>query len=150
LDTAIARCSPLDRAELQRLSTERIEDARALLDASRWPGAYYLAGYSLECALKSCVLARVERDSGVIFEDKGYSQKCWTHDLEKLVTLADLADERDNATVADPNLAQNWLIAKDWSESSRYQISTQLQAEKLFNAISDNTHGVLQWLKNSW
>lgn len=150
LVAAIRRRWSLNRAELQRLSTERIGDARALLDASRWPAAYYLAGYSLECALKSCVLARVERDSGVIFEDKGYSQKCWTHDLEKLVTLADLAGERDNATVADPNLGQNWLIAKDWSESSRYQISTQLQAEKLFNAISDNTHGVFQWLKNSW
>jgi len=36
---------------------ERIEDATALLAASRWSGAYYLTGYALECALKSCVLA---------------------------------------------------------------------------------------------
>ena len=58
----------MNRAELQRLSLERIEDARALLAAKQWSGAYYLAGYSLECALKSCVLAYIER-TGIIFED---------------------------------------------------------------------------------
>ncbi len=63
----------MNRAELQQLSDERIEDARALLAAKRWPGAYYLAGYALECALKSCVLAYIDR-TGIIFEDKKYAQ----------------------------------------------------------------------------
>ena len=139
----------MNRAELQQLSTERIEDARALLVASRWAGAYYLAGYSLECALKSSVLAYIER-TGIIFEDKKYAEKCWTHDLEDLVRQAGLAVERDKAAGINPNLGQNWLIAKDWSESSRYRMSTQLQAEKLFTAINDNTDGVLQWVKNFW
>ena len=139
----------MNRAEWQQLSTERIEDARALLAASRWPGAYYLAGYSLECALKSCVLAYVDR-TGIIFEDKKYAEKCWTHDLETLVRQAGLAVERDRDAGANLNLDRNWQIAKDWSESSRYRLSTQLQAEKLFAAMDDNTDGVLQWVKNFW
>jgi HEPN domain-containing protein len=139
----------LNRAELQQLATERIEDARALLAASQWPGAYYLAGYSVECALKSCVLAYIER-TGIIFEDKKYAEKCWTHDLEDLVRQAGLTVERDRATGSNLNLCQNWLIAKDWSESSRYRRSTQLQAEKLFTAITDHTDGVLPWLKTFW
>ena len=131
----------MNRAELQQLSTERIEDACALLAVSRWPGAYYLAGYSLECALKSCVLAYIER-TGVIFEDKKYAEKCWTHDLESLVKQAGLTVDRDKATGANSTLEDNWLIAKDWSEASRYQMSTQPQAEELLNAISDNTPSV--------
>lgn len=140
----------MNRAEFQQLSTERIEDARTLLAASRWPGAYYLAGYSLECALKSCILAYVVNRTEIIFEDKQYSQKCWTHDLETLVRQADLTVERDRAAGANPNLGENWLLAKDWSESSRYHMSTQSQAEDLFAAINDNTDGVLQWVKNFW
>jgi len=139
----------LNRAELQHLSTERIEDARALLAANRWSGAYYLAGYALECALKSCVLAYIER-TGIIFEDKKYAEKCWTHDIEELVKQAGLEVERDKSAGANLNLGHNWLIAKDWSESSRYRMSTQLQAEKLFNALTDNPNGVLLWIKTFW
>jgi len=139
----------LNRAELQQLSTQRIEDARALLAAKQWSGAYYLAGYSLECALKSCVLAYIER-TGIIFEDKKYAEKCWTHDVEELVRQAGLTVERDKAAGNNLNLGQNWSIAKDWSESSRYRMSTQLQAEKLLSALTDNTDGVLPWVKNFW
>ena len=139
----------MNRTELQQLSTERIEDARALLVASRWQGAYYMAGYSLECALKSCVLAYVER-TGIIFQDKKYAEKCWTHDLQELVKQAGLSVERDRAIHANARLGTNWLIAKDWSETSRYRLWTQAQAEKLFHAIEDDTDGALQWVKNFW
>jgi HEPN domain-containing protein len=139
----------LNRAELQRLSDERIEDARVLLAAKRWPAAYYVAGYALECALKSCVLAYIDR-TGIIFEDKKYAQKCWTHDIEDLVRQAGLTNERDKAAGTNIALGQRWLVAKDWSESSRYRLSTQLQAEKLFNALTDITDGVLPWLKDYW
>ena len=139
----------MNRAELQQLSFERIEDARCLLAASRWSGAYYLTGYALECALKSCVLAYVER-TGIIFEDKKFAEKCWTHDLETLVKQADLVTERGLAITANAQLGTNWLVAKDWSESTRYRLSTQQQSEKLFAAITDNSDGVLQWVKYHW
>lgn len=139
----------MNRTELQQLCEERIDDARVLLTAKRWPGAYYVAGYALECALKSCVLAYVDR-TGIIFEDKKYAQKCWTHDIEELVRQAGLAVERDKAAGANLNLGQHWLTAKDWSESCRYRMSTQLHAEKLFNALTDNADGVLPWVKNFW
>ena len=71
----------MNRTELQQLSDERIEDAKALLAVSRWPGAYYLEGYALECALKSCVLDYVGRRTEIIFEDKKFSEKCWTLNL---------------------------------------------------------------------
>ena len=139
----------MNRGELQRLSDERIEDAQVLLGEQRWSAAYYLAGYALECALKSCILAYVER-SGIIFEDKKYAEKCWTHDVEELVRQADLTIERDRAAGTNIALGQNWSVAKDWSESSRYRLSTQVQTEDLLNARTDNTDGVLTWVKNYW
>lgn len=139
----------MNRAELRQLSTQRIEEAQALLTAKHWPGAYYLTGYALECALKACVLAYVER-TGIIFEDKKYAEKCWTHDIEELVRLAFLTVERDKAAGTNPILGQNWLTAKDWSEVSRYRNSTQLQAEELFSALADNNDGILSWVKTFW
>ncbi len=44
----------MNRSSLQNLANERIKDAEALLMAGRWSGAYYLAGYAVECALKAC------------------------------------------------------------------------------------------------
>ena len=139
----------MNRTTLQQLSDERISDARALLAANQWAGAYYLAGYALECALKSCVLAYIDR-TGIIFEDKKYDQNCWTHDIEDLVRQPGLTIERDKAAGTNITLGQHWMIAKDWSEASRYRMSTQLQAEKLIHALTDNADGVLPWVKNYW
>lgn len=139
----------MNRATLQQLSDERIADASALLAATQWAGAYYMAGYALECALKSCILAYIDR-TGIIFEDKKYAQNCWTHDIEDLVRQAGLTIERDKAARTNITLGQHWMIAKDWSEASRYRMSTQLQAEKLFHALTDNTDGVLPWVKTYW
>ena len=63
---------------------------------------------------------------------------------------AGLTAERDNVAGTNLTLGRNWQVAKDWSESSRYRLVTQLQAEELFHAITDNTNGVLPWVKNYW
>jgi HEPN domain-containing protein len=139
----------VNRTTLQRLSNERLEDARSLLAAHQWSGAYYLAGYAVECALKSCVLAHIER-TGAIFQDKKFAEKCWTHNLEDLVSLSGLKPDRDAAIAASPKVHAYWLTLRDWSEASRYDISTQTGAEDMFLAIEDNADGVLKWLKNYW
>jgi hypothetical protein len=139
----------LNRPTLQQLSDARVEDAQALLAASRWSGAYYLSGYALECALKSCVLAYIER-TGIIFEDRKFAEKCWTHDIETLVTLSGLNAELGVAIGANARFGTNWLTAKDWSESARYRLSTQQEAEDLFAAITDKSDGVLPWIRNHW
>lgn len=45
----------LNRELLQQLSEQHLGDAQVLLEQKRWPGAYYLAGYAVECALKACI-----------------------------------------------------------------------------------------------
>ena len=139
----------MNRAELQRLANERIADAKALLAAKRWSAAYYLAGYAVECGLKACVLAYVER-TGVIFEDKKYAEKCWTHDLEDLLRLAGLEAALNADAAADVNLRDNWDTVTEWSELSRYRRTPKAEAEDLYDAIADKQHGVLSWIKGHW
>ena len=139
----------MNRAELQRLAKERIADAKALLVARRWSGAYYLAGYAVECGLKSCVLAHIER-TGIIFEDRKYAEKCWTHDLKELLLLTGLKGAFDNDAAADVGLFNNWDVVKDWTESSRYRRTPKARAERLYGAITDKQHGVLSWIKRHW
>ncbi len=88
----------LNRADLQLLTEERIQDAQALIRGKRWSFAYYVAGYVVECALKSCLLARMIH-TGWVFEDKAKIDECLTHDFGKLIRIAGLTDEL-NASLA--------------------------------------------------
>ncbi len=138
----------MNRDDLQKLAIDRLADAKVLLAAKRWAGAYYLAGYAVECALKSCVIAYLMKTDR--FPEKRYSEQCWTHNLEQLVSLAGLAAELDNAMKADADVFGNWEEVKDWSESSRYTRTTRDKAEVLHDAIADKKHGVLSWIKRWW
>jgi len=139
----------LNRAELRSLAEDRVLDAGALLEENRWSGDYYLAGYAIECGLKACVLAFVER-TGVIFQDKKFLEKCWTHDIEALVKAADLEMTRGLDISANPDLGANWLVVKDWSEVARYQQWTEFQARKLYEAVTETANGVLPWVRVHW
>src|SRR4051812_36482066 len=61
--------TPVNQALLRKMATERLLDAQALLAAGRWPFAYYVAGYAVECALKACVLAQMV-NTGWVFKEK--------------------------------------------------------------------------------
>jgi hypothetical protein len=137
----------VNRAELQQLAKDRILDAKALLAARRWAGAYYLAGYAVECALKACIAKLMKSEE---FPDKNFAEKCWTHDIEKLLVLSGLKAARDADSQADADLSANWGIVKDWSESSRYARTTKAEAQALYDAITDAKHGVLSWIKSRW
>lgn len=139
----------MNRSEFQTLAEIRIKEAKALLDAQLWDGAYYLAGYAVECALKACILARVER-TGIIFEEKKFAEKCWTHNLADLVDLAELDTARDAEAKAKPRFTTHWPAAVEWSETTRYKRMDQAAAENLYAAITDPTDGALQWIRRHW
>jgi hypothetical protein len=69
----------MNRAELQQLARDRVRDAKALLAAHRWSGAYYLAGYAVECALKSCVIVYLMKTDQ--FPERRFSEQCWAHTI---------------------------------------------------------------------
>jgi hypothetical protein len=107
-----------------------------------------MAGYAVECGLKSCVIAYLLRTDQ--FPDRKYSEQCWTHDLERLVGLAGLEAALGAARAADANLNKYWTTVKDWDESSRYARTAKAKAKDLYRAITDKKHGVLSWIKSHW
>jgi HEPN domain-containing protein len=137
----------MNRADLQKLSNARIREARILLAAGEYSGAYYLAGYAVECALKACIAKSVQRYD---FPDKGLAQKSYVHDLGDLIKLADPNSELAIATRENPRLDASWNLAKSWSEQSRYSIQTRNQAEAIIDAITRRNDGVLPWIKRRW
>jgi HEPN domain-containing protein len=52
----------VNQAELHKMAEKRLKDAKALLDGGGWDFACYAAGYSVECGLKSSILARMIRE----------------------------------------------------------------------------------------
>ena len=142
----------VNRADWQKIAEEKLLAADALLLASpsQSASAYYLAGYAIECGLKSCILARIAGFPELIFEDKMYSKNCWTHNVEDLVELAGLKPDLASAIVAAPALATNWKTVKEWSENARYQMKSHPEAQALYRAINDPVSGVMQWIRARW
>jgi HEPN domain-containing protein len=137
----------LNRIDFQKIAEVRILESKALLDAGFQDGAYYLAGYAVECALKACIAKRtLEHD----FPDKDLANKSHTHDLGKLMQLAELKDELDQAAQINPPLEANRTIVQSWSETSRYQRKTVQEATELILAIEDRKGGLLPWIMQRW
>ncbi len=138
---------PVNRTQLQILAEERACDAEALLNVGRWSGAYYLAGYSVECGLKACIAKLTNQDD---FPNKKFALDCYTHKIETLVELAGLGLQRETGVQSISGLGSNWQIIKDWNEEARYRCWTELQARKLVSAVTDTTNGVLPWIRVHW
>jgi hypothetical protein len=142
------------------MAEERILDAQALLNGSRWAYAYYIAGYAVECALKSCLLARMPL-TGWIFQEEVKIDECLTHDFGKLIDLAGLRDELNNKLAASAAAAaaggppggpfvNHWGKVTQWKVTSRYESKTELEARELYAAITHDPDGVLRWIQNYW
>lgn len=137
----------MNRSQLQKLSDERTNDAEALLHAGQWSGAYYLAGYAVENALKACIAKQTQLFD---FPDKNFVVQSYTHDLERLIRLAGLELPHRQALSQSATFASHWVIVKDWNEESRYGRRSETEARELFTAITDSSDGVLPWIKQFW
>lgn len=139
----------LNQALLRMMAEERILDADALRAAGRWAYAYYASGYAVECALKSCVLAQMVHTGGV-FTSKKFAEECFTHDFVALVRLAGLTPLLNAELAANPVFVGFWGTSVLWKETSRYEQKTKTEADALYLAITDNTNGVMRWIRNYW
>lgn len=93
----------MNRSDLQALARVRLAEAQALVRAARPDGAYYLAGYAVECALKACIARQTQRYE---FPDKKIVDASYTHNLKELVRVANLEDLRRDCRQGRPQLRQ--------------------------------------------
>ncbi|AGA31404.1 HEPN domain-containing protein [Singulisphaera acidiphila] len=144
----------VNQEDLQQMTEERIKDAKVLIRGKRWEFAYYTAGYAVECALKSCLLARMVQ-TGWVFDEKNKNvEACRVHELIKLIDIAGLRNELNkrletSASVGD-RFVTHWAVVSEWKVTSRYDAKTEIDAKKLVAAITDKPDGVLRWIQNYW
>ena len=138
----------MDRSGLQVLAEARVVDAEALLQAGRWPAAYYLLGYAVECALKACAAKQFHEHE---VPDKTIVNDFYTHRLDRLLNISGAKVALEAQAAADPRFQVNWNAVRDWNETSRYDHSTtEARARDMLVAVADPSSGVLPWLKSQW
>lgn len=134
-------------SEQRKAAKHRLDDARVLLNSARWRGAMYLAGYSVECRLKTRLMQMfdcrhlMELDEELrrrgILADQGTT---FTHQLEVLLRLAQGLDRlRQNESM--------WRLfstVNRWVPAWRYSAdqSTRENAEDFLEAVENVAHWI--------
>lgn len=137
----------MNRQDFKSLAAIRVQEARLLFRNGKYDGAYYLAGYAVECALKACI-SKLTRQHD--FPDLETVKKSYSHDLAQLAKIAGLEIAMNRAFELDSRLDVNWGVVKDWTEASRYNRHSSTEARDLLRAITDKKSGVMQWLRQHW
>lgn len=138
----------MNKRDLITLSRTRIAEAKVLFGNASYDGAYYLAGYSVECAIKACIAGTIRNN---VVPEKSFGNDFYQHNIEKLMRFAGLWPRFQSDMHANLSLNLNWAVVKDWSEHSRYQHGvTRAKAEDLIKAITARNVGVLSWVKKCW
>jgi HEPN domain-containing protein len=138
-----------ERALLQQLAKLRLDEAKLLAREGQFSGAYYIAGYAVECALKAQIAALF---LGNEIPDKNLVNQVYTHDLAALLSLAGLQKPLEIERQNDSELDRRWSIVKNWTEQARYSTWTEQQAADIIDAIDGDgkTEGLFQWLSARW
>ena len=143
----------MNRIDFQEIAELRLRESKALLAAGFPDGAYYLAGYTVECALKACIAKRTREYD---FPDKKLVDKSYTHDVDRLLEAAGLSDLLKNDLAKNEELQLDWETVRDWSEQSRYElfkgdpVGGLVEAQLLIDAVESEKGGVLRWIRQSW
>jgi HEPN domain-containing protein len=136
----------MNRSDFQLLAKVRLREAKLLLAANAPDGAYYLAGYAVECALKACIAKATKRHD---FPDKQRANDSYTHNAKKLIVVAGLESALDEA-VRQSEFGLRWKIVLQWNEESRYSSHSTRDALDLIEAVENRKYGILQWLKKHY
>lgn len=124
-----------------------MDDARALFNATRWRGAMYLAGYSLECLLKVKLMRMFGCRNLLELEDElrrsgrlPTDASVFTHHLRALLELTGRLDQLRN-NEAEWRL---WNLVNQWAPAWRYtaDLSNVDDARDFLQAIESISHWV--------
>ncbi|MEN9327832.1 MAG: hypothetical protein RI947_640 [Candidatus Parcubacteria bacterium] len=135
---------PLTFALCKKIARKRLSEARLLLSSNENSGAYYLAGYAIELALKACYCKQVGKYSYPP-ERKIYDQ-LYTHDLNQILTVSGVKPLFDNTVQSNTKLQSAWEVAKDWSEKTRYHIISKSDAKDMVASVEI----IVGWIETLW
>lgn len=144
----------MTRQELKQLSQLRLREANVLFNNHLYDGTCYLAGYSIELALKAAICKRMGVPDFFETIRSETARAFKIHNLDELITLAGLRPKFDTQIATNIHFRDNWSFIKtsiNWSEQLRYQVGkNQIEAQTMLSAISDSQNGILPWIKKYW
>ncbi|QTA85407.1 HEPN domain-containing protein [Desulfonema magnum] len=127
-----------------------MDDAQALFNAGRWRGAMYMAGYAVECLLKTKLMRIYNCRNLHELEDElqrrgvlTHNTTVFTHHLELLFRLTQGFDRlRQNRT-----LWPEFNIINSWVPAWRYTVnlSNRKDAEDFLEAVGN----IMRWIENN-
>jgi HEPN domain-containing protein len=136
--------------EQRKAAIHRMDDSRALLKAGRWRGAMYLAGYSVECLLKTKLMqaynCRHLRELEEELQAKGLltpQATVFTHQLELLLRWTSAIDRlrRNQELWRLFNLVNRWVPA--WRYTA--DLANPEDANDFLEAVEKLSH----WIENN-
>lgn len=118
--------------ELIKIATARLQDADVLFQGSRFDGAVYLCGYSVELALKPkiCKTLKWTGFPSTNSEFQGF-QSFKTHRLDILLSLS------GQEIKIKTNHLTDWSIVANWDSETRYSVigtATQTDAHNIIQS----------------
>ena len=144
----------MTRQEFQTIALLKLSESKSLLKRKHYDGCCYLAGYSLEVALKAVICRQMNNDRFFDIIRPETARAFKIHNLGELINLAGLSQELDDLKKTNPLLHDNWTYIQDtikWSEQLRYKTGlSQQNAESMILAISEPKNGILKWIKKYW
>lgn len=147
------------RSTLQKLTHQRLVDAAILLTANQPDTAFYLAGYTIECALKAAVCRTLDQDDfyqpdrnnkgGRYVQDRVF-REFKTHNYSDLLVLSGLSAKFDEARLVDSQLDSAWLIVgrNRWSEQNRYELGTK--TNEVVSSFMNAVELIVLWISKHW
>ena len=147
-------------AIIRGLAILRLEEAEILVRNNKPDGAFYLAGYSVELALKAKIAERLGISS--LFADRlletekfpepdGLRRLVKTHNVGLLLVLSGLRPAYIQAKATSRTFAKFDQLLLSWSEQLRYRLPGQVSTQDVQDFIHflGNQNGLLQWIANS-
>ena len=135
----------LNTEDFKKLAETRLNEAQILLDNRKYDGAFYLAGYAVECGLKACIASRT-RQGDFPPEWNVVRESFYTHSLETLCDTVFEAGVFEDTKRRDSRPEDQWTVVKEWTEKSRYEIHSEEKAGDMITS----SRGVIAWLRTFW
>lgn len=131
--------------QLKTLAEDRLNEAKLLCRNGYYQGAYYIAGYAVEFALKALICKRLGVE--VFVGGPGMSEvtrSLQTHHLPTLLVFAVLFTDLQREKDINESLFKDWSKVAEWSEQRRYEPLSCSQ-QTVISFINASEH-VMQWI----
>jgi hypothetical protein len=139
--------------KIRQLADTRIEEAEILLEAEKFGGAKYLAGYAIELTLKAKVFEHFQYEK-LFTSSNEYRKYVTKHDFDTLLLFAGLHKKLNDAQDEDKELMKAYSNVSSWDPEWRYSYKGDLTKNKKKQRLEtekfiSDVKRIRKWIENA-